>query len=233
MKFFKIILIILLSIMFFTQISFAQNTDALKSEIYPKLRDRRCKMSLDKCNCPDAREMKAYIEALLETKVSKEEVFYKVAKKFSINTILDAQLKTDIEKRLIKEAGDKRPQVFVEPSTINFGTVSKKSGEIRAAFNLSNKGKADLIITNIKTSCGCVTISFAVSTEKQPTFGTVGAPPGWQMNIGPNRAVMLELSMDLNHRSVHLGHLLREFSIFSNDPIHPETAIIVEAEVSE
>ncbi|MDP2939156.1 MAG: DUF1573 domain-containing protein [Candidatus Omnitrophota bacterium] len=216
------------------QIVFAQDISALKADIYPKIGCIICKnMTIDKCNCPQSREMKAYIEALLETGVPREEIFYKVAKKFSLKAIMDRQIQAGIEKRLIKEAGDKRPQIFVEPSTINFGEVSKKQGVIRAAFNLSNKGKADLIITNIKTSCGCVAVSLQVGKDKSPVFGTGGAPTGWQMVIKPKTVGQIELVIDLLHPTVHKGHLLREFSIFSNDPIHPETTVIVEAEVGE
>src|SRR3989338_3552728 len=92
-------------LLLFFKIVFAQDISALQADIYSKIGCITCKdMTVDKCNCPKSREMKAYIEALLETGVSREEIFYKVAKKFSLNVILDRQIKTEVEKRLIKEA---------------------------------------------------------------------------------------------------------------------------------
>ena len=37
--------------------------------------------------------MKGYIDALLETGILKDEIYYKVAKKFSLKTILDENVK--------------------------------------------------------------------------------------------------------------------------------------------
>jgi hypothetical protein len=88
---------------------FAQNTDALKSDIYSGLKCCNCRESFATCVCPEAKEMKVYIDALLENSISKKEIFYKVAKKFSPDTILDAQTKVEIEVRLIDEAGQKQP----------------------------------------------------------------------------------------------------------------------------
>lgn len=205
-----------------------------KLEIYSKLRDRRCTtMTLDKCNCPDAREMKAYIEALIEAGVSKEDIFYKVAKKFSLNTILDAQIRADVQNRLIKEVGDKRPQIILEPVSFNFGQVSKKQGKITKIFELSNRGNTDLIIKNIKTSCPCTLVSLNVGKIKTSYFGTQGAPVDWQVSIKPNQTAELETVLDLNHKSVNLGDLLREVSIISNDPLYPEITVRIEAKVKD
>ncbi len=219
---------------FSSQFVFAQNTDNLKLDIYSKLRDRRCTtMSLDKCDCPDAREMKAYIDALIETGVSKDEIFYKVAKKFSPNTILDKQIKAQVEARLIKEAGGKRPQIVLEPSSINLGQVSKKQGKIEKVFKLYNKGTAKLIITNIKVSCSCVTASLMVGKNKSPYFGTQGAPSGWQAIIEPGASAELEVVVDLSHSAITVGKLFREITITTNDIINPEVSVRIEGEVKE
>jgi len=190
-------------------------------------------MTLEKCNCPDAREMKAYIDALLEAGVSKEEIFYKVAKKFSPNTILDKQIKAQVEARLIKEAGGKRPQIVLEPSSINLGQVSKKQGKIGKIFKLYNKGTAKLIITNIKVSCSCVTTSLTVGKNKSPYFGTQGASSGWQAIIEPGASAELEVVVDLSHPAITVGKLFREITITTNDIINPEVTVKIEGEVKE
>lgn len=217
-----------------SQITFAQNIDALKLEIYSKLRDRRCTtMPLDKCNCPDAREMKAYIEALIETGVSKDDIFYRVAKKFSPNTILDKQIKAQVEEKLIKEAGGKRPQIVLEPGSFNLGQVSKKQGKIQKVFKLYNKGNSKLIITNIKVSCACTTVSLAVGENKSPYFGTQGTPVGWQAVIEPGKSGELEVVVDLSHTSVVVGKLIRDINITSNDLLYPEVTVRIEAGVKD
>jgi len=227
------IFVLFLCLLFILPVVFAQNNDALKSEVYSKLKCCACQVSFDKCTCLEAKEMKAYIDALLESSTSKEEIFYKVAKKFSLNTILDEQIKQDIEKKLIREAGQSRPQALIDSSSYNFGRVSKKQGKVSKSFNLSNQGNSPLIIKNLKTSCPCATVSLKVNKKKNPYFGTEGAPKDWQIEIKPGEYGELELRIDLASSHVKPGKLIRESSIFSNDPVYPELKIMVEAEVTD
>jgi len=218
---------------FFSHIGLAQTPADLKAEIYPKLRDKRCTtMTLAQCDCPDAREMKAYIEALIETGISKDEIFYKVAKKFTLNTILDEQIKQIVEKRLVKETGEKQPQIVLEASSFNFGKVSKKQGKLTKNIKLFNRGNSDLVIKNIKVSCSCVTAALTLGKNKSPYFGSQGAPAGWQMLIGPNKSGELEVILDLTHPSIPLGKVIRDVFITSNDPLYPESTLRIEAEIS-
>lgn len=231
----KAYLVILSSVClaFFSQITFAQNTPGIKSEIYSKLKCCACQESFDKCTCPEAKEIKAYVDALLESGTSKEGIFYKVAKKFSLKIIQDEELRQNIEKRLISEAGQKRPQVILEPASFDFGRVNKKQGKISKIFKLSNKGNSPLVIKNIKTSCPCATVSLKVNKKKTPYFGTEGAPKNWQIEINPGGSGELELMIDLSSEHVKSGKLIREASVFSNDPVYPEVEAKVEAEVNE
>jgi len=222
-----------LAVMLTAQSAWAQNNDAIKAEIYSKLRDRRCNMALSECQCPDAKEMKAYIDALLETEVPKEAIYYKVAKKFSLRSILDPQLKETLEKRLTAEVGETRPQIILEPAAFNFGQVDKAQGKVTKVFKLYNKGTASLLIKNIKASCTCTTASLAVGNSKSPYFDTKGAPSEWQMEVKPNETADLEVILDLAHKSVKAGDLIREVMIASNDPLYPEVSVKVEAKVKE
>ncbi|MFZ5801356.1 MAG: DUF1573 domain-containing protein [Candidatus Omnitrophota bacterium] len=223
----------LVSLIFFSQVVFAQIVDTQKTDIYSKLKDRRCTMSLDKCDCPDAKEMKAYIDALLETGVAKEDIFYKVAKKFSPKVILDEQIKSEVEQRLIKETGDKRSQVIFEPTSLDFGKASKKQAKVNKIFKVYNKGNIDLIITNIRASCGCVSAALKVGKNKSPYFGVAGANPGWQAAIEPGKSGELEVALDLNHSSMDIGKQMRKIFISNNDPLNPEATLKVEIEVTE
>lgn len=46
------------------------------------------------------------------------------------------------------------PQIEFELTTIDYGTIEKGSDGERI-FSFINKGNADLVITNVKSSCGC------------------------------------------------------------------------------
>ncbi len=228
------IILCFVSLIFLSQVVFAQNLDAQKLDIYSKLRDKRCtEMSLDKCDCPEAKEMKAYIDALLETGVAKGDIFYKVAKRFSPQVILDKQIKVEVEQRLIKETGGKRSQIIFEPSSLNFGKISKKQAKVSKIFKVYNKGNTDLVITNIRVSCGCVTASLRAGKNKSPFFGVAGANPGWQTTIVPGKYGELEVVLDLNHSSMGIGKQIRNVFVSNNDPLNPESALKVEIEVIE
>jgi LEA14-like dessication related protein len=205
----------------------------VKTDIYSKLKCCPCKESFDKCLCKEAKEMKAYIDALLESGIAKEGIFYKIAKKYSLNTIIDKQIKQDIEKRFIKEAGEKRPQIELESTHYDFGKVSKRQGKISKNFKLYNKGSAGLIITNIRVSCSCVTASLKVGRNKSPYFSVAGAGSGWQVKIEPGGLGELEVALDLAHQSMAIGKEARDVFISSNDPVYPQVILRVEAEVRE
>jgi cytochrome c oxidase subunit 2 len=176
--------------------------------------------------------MKAYIEALLDAGVGKDEIFYNVAKKFSLKVIIDNELRQVIEKRLIQEAGESRPQIVLEPQDyFVFGKVDKRQGIARKNFKLYNKGSGDLIIRNIAVSCPCISVSLIKGSEKSPYFGVEGASGAWQAELKPNESADLEVVLDLNHKGVTEGDLLREIMITSNDPLYPVVSITVKAEV--
>ncbi len=229
----RFIIAFLVMTVFFTQALFAQNNDDLKSELYSKLKCCVCQLSFDKCTCPEAKEMKAYIDALLESGMAKEEIFYKVARKFSLNTILDAQMKAKVEQKFIKEAGDKRPQIIVEPAYFNFGKLSKKQGKVSKIFKLYNKGNTTLIINNVRVSCGCVSASLKVGKNKSPYFGIDGARSGWQGLIAPAESGELEVVLDLTHESMGMGRQTREVFVSSNDPLYTQITVKVEVEVGD
>ncbi len=46
------------------------------------------------------------------------------------------------------------PQIEFEVTTIDYGTIEKGSDGERI-FSFKNMGNADLVITNVKSSCGC------------------------------------------------------------------------------
>ncbi len=215
------------------KIVFASDINTLKTEIYSKLRCCSCKDHFISCVCPEAKEMKAYTEALLDAGVGKESIYYKLAKKFTLNIIIDPKIKAGIEKRLIDEAGAKQPRLALSPVSFDFKELRKSQGKVKKTFKLSNSGTIALVIHNIKTSCGCVSVSLKAGQIRSPFFSTGGANTGWQGAIEPGKEGELEVVVDLSHTSVIAGRLIREARIFSNDPLYPETVITLTAEVRE
>jgi hypothetical protein len=211
----------------------AQNLDELKSDIYLKLKCCSCKEAFEKCTCPEAKEMKAYIDAQLENKVSRMDIFYKLAKKFSLKVIIDKKIKADLEQRLLEEKDNKYSKVIFEPATLNFQRISKKIGKVSKVVKLYNKGNINLVISNLRVSCGCTTVSLKAGKDKSPYFGVAGVNPGWQAIIKPGNFGELEVILDLSHPSMGIGKQIREVFVSSNDTVNPQTDLSVEIEIQE
>lgn len=229
----EIPVIFVFAFLFLGQILFAQAGVDLKSEIYSKLKCCNCQVVFQACTCLEAEEMKAYIEALLGSGIKKEDVYFEIAKKYTIDTIIDPKIKQAVKKRLISAAGSQRSQIVLQPATFNFGKVNKRQGKISRVFELSNTGNVSLIIKRIRTSCPCATVSLRVNNNVSGSFGTQGSPDNWQMEISPSASGKLELMVDLASSHVKTGKLIRDALITSNDPLYPETTVSIEAEVSD
>ena len=225
-------IVIFLSLMFLFSVVSAQTIIDPRPDIYSKLQCCVCKVTFEKCACKEAIEMKAYIDALLDTGVSKDDVFYKVAKKYTPGVFIDEKTKAGVEARLIIEAGVNRPQIAIDPVSFDFGKVNKKQGKISKIFKLHNNGRSDLIITNIRVSCSCVTASLKAGGRKSPDFGISGAGySGWHETFKPGQSGDLEVVLDLPHPSMGPGKQIRDIFVATNDPVHAELKIAVEAEV--
>lgn len=130
-----------------------------------------------------------------------------------------------------KPTGNNQPIILAETSLFDFGQVDKKQAELKKVLKIFNEGTANLIVTNLRTSCGCVNISLSVPGYKSPYFSTEGVNPVWRAVIEPGASAELEIKLDLTHPSITTGKVIREIFITSNDPVYPETGIIIEAYV--
>ena len=167
------IIIFIFFITFIAHLGFAQNNYDLETEVYSKLSGRQCAHPLaGQHNCQEAIAMKAYIEALKDSGVSKDDIFLKVAKKYSLDTILDKEIKARVEKELIKDFGDKRPQIVIDPRVHNFGQVFRSQGTVTNIFRINNKCNSELLINNVYTACPCTSVSIKVDKYESPVFNT-------------------------------------------------------------
>jgi hypothetical protein len=220
-------------LLFFARVAFAQGNDSIKKEIYAQLTACGVLNAFEKAACPEAFQMRGYIDALLESGVQKDEILYKLVKKFTLNVIADRQVKETMEKRLGDELGKDRPQLFLEVDAFDFGEVSKKQGTVKKNITLYNKGNSDLVIKNLKAFCSCTTIALSVGKEKSTYFGREGAAAGWQMVIKPQKTGLLEIVLDVSDSTMPIGKISRAINIFTNDPIYPERPVRFEAKVIE
>lgn len=108
-------------------------------------------------------------------------------------------VKSEQDEAMLKSA----PQLKMDKRLHDFGTVAE--GEVLGlAVKLTNTGKSDLQIKEVKTTCGC-TAALLSSKELKP--GEEGS---------------LRIELDTSERS---GKMARTVTIFSNDPREPEQHI--------
>jgi len=118
------------------------------------------------------------------------------------------------------ELGD-RPIIKVTPKTYNFGTVSQAQGVVTAELTLENRGRSELVINGMRTSCGCTQVSLIVDGEEGPLFGMHDNPVGWRAQLAPGERAWLKVYYDPNVHGELRGAVTREIEIYSNDPQSP------------
>ena len=136
-------------------------------------------------------------------------------------------------RKAVKEAIAKQPEIFIQPAVFDFGKVSKRKSFLSANFKLTNKGKAILLVRNIRSLCGCLTVSYQTKGQITPYFGTEGAPLGWLAQLSPGETAQLVALLNLNHSSIKKGKLYREAEIVSNDPLNPVMDIRLTAQLRD
>jgi len=99
-------------------------------------------------------------------------------------------------------AQEANSQIKFETESIDYGSIEKGSTGLRV-FIFENKGDAQLIITNVKSSCGC-------TIPKKPE-----AP------IAPGKKGEIQISYDTNR----LGVFRKTITVSTNDPTSPIIAL--------
>jgi hypothetical protein len=99
-------------------------------------------------------------------------------------------------------AQEANSQIKFETESIDYGSIEKGSTGLRV-FMFENKGDAPLVITNVKSSCGC-------TIPKKPE-----AP------IAPGEKGEVQVSYDTNR----LGVFRKTITVSTNDPTSPIIAL--------
>lgn len=114
--------------------------------------------------------------------------------------------------KLKTQAGDvkKYPTIQLDKYKHNFGQV-ERGQSVKHQFMIYNVGQADLLLTNLKSACNCVSInlsSFVISAGQS-------------------------ISLELTFNAEKVENLTEKFTIETNDPNNPFKIIELTAEVYE
>lgn len=100
---------------------------------------------------------------------------------------------------------------IIDGDTYNWGDVKLSQGPLKASIKIKNAGTEELLIQNVKPSCGCTTAPLEKDRLK----------PGETTNIN----VTLKISSG--------GPISKSIRIASNDPNVPNKTLIIKANVIE
>lgn len=206
----------------------------LAEEIYPLFFCPCCGQPLDKNNicCGLAEERIDYIDSLVQTKSSEDEVILAYIKKYGLNSFTEESKQREFREKLIAEAPADRPIISLSPDSYDFEAVSQKEGKVYTYFNLKNEGKSNLVIDRMETSCGCTFASIVFEGKESPLFTMPGhgyENPQWGgISILPGGQAQLKVMYDPNVHQDFRGAAIREISVFSNDPIDFEKEVKIE-----
>ena len=101
------------------------------------------------------------------------------------------------------------PQVKYDVESFDFGDI-KPNSKVEHTFNLKNIGKRDLIIRDVKSSCGCTAVS-----------------PSKNM-IASNENVPLKVVFDATGKS---GRQNKTITVITNDPKNPTTILRISSNI--
>jgi len=120
------------------------------------------------------------------------------------------------------------PVLKVSPSVYNLGEVSQAAGRVTVRMAVSNTGTADLVITEMETSCGCTRAALVVDGRTGPWFGMRGhgpRPVGWSARLRPGQEATLLVEYDPDAHGIYRGPIDRSVLIHSNDPRQPHAEV--------
>lgn len=120
------------------------------------------------------------------------------------------------------------PVLTVSPRVFDLGQVSQAAGRVTVRLALSNTGTADLVITEMETSCGCTRAALVVDGRVGPWFGMRGHgawPVGWSARLRPGQEATLLVEYDPDAHGIYRGPIDRAVLIHSNDPRQPHAEV--------
>jgi hypothetical protein len=195
-------------------------------EIYKLFICPCCGSTIDALCCESAIERKAYVDGLLDAGLDKTEIMVKMTSRYGLDSLASDSLKTEVREILIERAPEDRPQLVIYPKAYDLGNVSVSGGVVTTLVHLTNKGKTNLVIDDMETSCGCTSASIVYDGVEGPLFNMRehgNNPVGWSVSIRPGDTAILKVIYDPMVHPDLRGTVTRLVTIYSNDPIDPQT----------
>jgi hypothetical protein len=121
---------------------------------------------------------------------------------------VSATLEEDFSKLSPAELAN-APVVTYDAESFDFGDI-KPGSKVEHIFNLKNTGKSDLLIRDVKSSCGCTAVS----------------PP--KNMVGSGETVPLKVSFDSTGKS---GRQNKTITVITNDPKNPTTILRISSNI--
>lgn len=112
-------------------------------------------------------------------------------------------------KPYVGQATATSPQLFAPKLSHDFGVV-RQGDDVKTEFTITNKGKEELKIFKIKSSCGC----------------TVGSAD--KLSLKPGESTQIKVTYSSKGM---MGDESRNVTIYSNDPVRPEQTLTIKAQV--
>lgn len=125
---------------------------------------------------------------------------------------VSANLVEDFSK-LSKEELENAPVFKVEQTTVDLGKIAGATAN-EVEFKFTNKGKNDLILRNIRSSCGCTAVQQGVQGQ--------GIKPGESSSI----------KATFNSGS-YKGKVTKAIYVYTNDPKNSEVVLMLTADVNQ
>ena len=99
--------------------------------------------------------------------------------------------------------------------------------------SLKNKGKTDLVINKLETSCGCTSASIVYKNNEGPIFNMPGHGINeeigdWEITLSPGEKAQLKVYYNPNMHKDFRGTAIREIYVFSNDSIDFKKKVSIE-----
>jgi hypothetical protein len=104
-----------------------------------------------------------------------------------------------------------QPKVLVENPLFDFGSATEAT-MVNHTFKLKNVGQGRLVISHVKTSCGC--------TAAKPDKNT----------LGPGEETEISVGFDTHFQK---GHQVRTITAFTNDPNTPQALMTMQGIVKQ
>ncbi len=194
----------------------------LKDDVYSEFTCTCCDGSLLETSesCYMGGGMKLYIDNLILQGYDKTRVMEEAVKKFGVMALIDRSKQEEYGYKFLESLPSGVPNMSIEPLVVDLGNISISKGIFIQDYKIKNNGDADLIITDISTSCACLHASFIKDGRETVRMGRFSHEEGWQFVLRPGENAILRGYLDARVTNWQLGHVERFITIVSNDPVH-------------